>query len=281
MLEALGSAEIIDAGLDELLALPVDLLGFQQSIFYTGSLPLEEVAGILRRHLDMAGELRPPPEYRFRQAREIEQTELYVVDQQTAQAQVRIEFADGVFDEGDSVPASLYTTYFGASMSSVVFQELREARGLAYSAAARYAQGRRAGDENLMLGAIGTQTDKTAEALAAFIDLIDNMPVSAERFDEAVNASVNRYRTSKLSFREVLGAVRGWERLGLEGDPRPRRYAELRQAGIDDLLQFQRSRVGGRPKLISILGDLSVIDIAELESFGAVRQVQVDDLFVD
>ena len=281
MLEALGSAEIIEAGLDELLALPADLLGFEQTIFYTGSLPLEEVAGILRRHLDMAGELRPPPEYRFRQAREIEQTELYVVDQQTAQAQVRIEFADGVFDEGDSVPASLYTTYFGASMSSVVFQELREARGLAYSAAARYAQGRRAGDENLMLGAIGTQTDKTAEALAAFIDLIDNMPVSAERFDEAVNASVNRYRTSKLSFREVLGAVRGWERLGLEGDPRLRRYAELRQADIDDLLQFQRGRVGGRPKLISILGDLSVIDIAELESFGAVRQVQVDDLFVD
>ncbi len=281
MLESLTSEEIMQSGLEELLGLPASLLGYEQTIAYTGSLPLEDVAAILRRHLPNDGDLQAPPEYRFRQARDIGETELYVVDQQTAQAQVRIEFADGVYDEGDSVLSSLYTSYFGSGMSSVVFQELREARALAYSAAARYAQGGRINDQNLMLGAIGTQTDKTAEALTAFIDLIDNMPVSTERFEETVNASLNRYRTSKLGFREVLQAVRGWERLGLEGDPRRQRYAELQRAGMDDLLEFQRQHVKDRAKLISIVGDLSVIDLAELEPFGRVQQVRVDDLFVD
>ena len=203
------------------------------------------------------------------------------MDQQTAQAQVRIEFADGVFDEEESVISSLYTNYFGSGMSSVVFQELREARALAYSASARYAQGGRQNDENLMLGAIGTQTDKTVDALQAFIDLIDNMPTSSERFDESVNSLLNRYRTSKLNFREIIGAVRSWERLGFETDPRRSRYQQLQNASMEDLVEFQEQHVKNRAKLISIVGDLSIIEVEELEQFGSVQEVQVDQLFVN
>ena len=132
-----------------------------------------------------------------------------------------------------------------------------------------------------MLGAIGTQTDKTVEALNAFIDLIDNMPSSSERFEEAVNSQLNRYRTSKLNFREVIGAVRSWERLGFETDPRKDRYQQLQTASLEDLQSFQAEHVKGRPKLISIVGDLSIINTEELEQFGTVEEVQIDQLFVD
>jgi predicted Zn-dependent peptidase len=281
MLEALSSEEINDTTLDELLTLPSDLLNYKHTLAYTGSMPLEDVVEVLRRHHIVEGELLDTPEYRFRQAREVSNTELLVVDQQTAQAQVRIEFADGEFSEDDSVMSSIYTNYFGSGMSSVVFQELREARALAYSASARYSQGGRLNAQNIMLGAIGTQTDKTVDALEAFIDLIDNMPSSSERFDEAVSASLNRYRTSKLNFRQVIGAVRSWERLGFESDPRRARYQQLQTASMEDLLEFQQQHVKDRPKLISIVGDLSIIDTEELEQFGTVEEVQVDQLFVD
>jgi zinc protease len=119
------------------------------------------------------------------------------------------------------------------------------------------------------------------DALNAFIDLIDNMPESEQSYDEAVNSLVNRYRTSKLNFREVIGAVRGWELLELEGDPRQQTYAELQAAEFSDLLEFQRTNIKDRSKLISIVGDLSIIDVADLEQFGTVKQIQVDDLFVD
>ncbi len=281
LLEAMNSEEIMATTLDELLALPADLLNYKHSLAYTGSLPLEDVVEILRRHHAIDGELADTPEFRFRNARSVDETELYVVDQQTAQAQVRIEFPDGVFNEEDTALSSIYTNYFGAGMSSVVFQELREARALAYSASARYSQGGRENAENLMLGGIGTQTDKTVEALTAFIDLIDNMPVSQERFDESVNSLLNRYRTSKVSFREVLAAVRSWERLGLDGDPRRQRFQQLQNSSIDDLVNFQQEHVKERPKLISVLGDMSIIDADELAQFGTVREVQVDELFVD
>ncbi|MEQ8313077.1 MAG: insulinase family protein [Gammaproteobacteria bacterium] len=281
MLEAMTSAEILDTQVDELLDLPAQLLDYKHTLAYTGSMPLEQLVEVLRRHHGIDGELQDTPAYRFRRARDVEETELLVVDQQTAQAQVRIEFADGVFDPDNAVMSSLYTNYFGSGMSSVVFQELREARALAYSASARYLPGSRLNAENLMLGAIGTQTDKTVDALAAFIDLIDNMPQSSERFEEAVNAQVNRYRTSKLSFREVIGAVRSWERQGFESDPRRERFQALQQASLDDLIEFQQEHVKDRAKLISIVGDLSIIDTEELEQFGEVEEMQVDDLFVE
>ncbi|MBT8145857.1 MAG: insulinase family protein, partial [Gammaproteobacteria bacterium] len=281
MLESMTSAEISATSLDELLDLPGDLLDYKHTISYTGSMPLEELVTVLREHHSVNESLQDTPPYRFRTARDFEETEIYIVDRETAQAQVRIEYPDGTFDEDLSLMASIYNNYFGSGMSSVVFQELREARALAYSAAASYAQGGRENAENLMLGAIGSQTDKTVDAVSAFVDLIDNMPESTERFDESVSSLLNRYRTSKLSFREVTGAVRSWERLGLEGDPRRARYQQLQQVTMDDLLAFQRERVKDRPKLISIVGDTSVIDVDALSQFGAVREVQVDEIFVD
>lgn len=281
MLEALSSDEIMAAQLNDLLALPGQLLDYEHTLAYTGSLPLEQVVSILREHYPVADELAQTPPYRYRRVRETLENEVKVVDQQTAQAQVRIEFGDGVYNEADSVDAQLYTSYFGSGMSSVVFQELREARALAYSASAAYSQGSRENAQNLVLGVIGTQTDKTVDALSAFVDLIDNMPASSERFDETVNSLVNRYRTSKLSFREVIGAVRRWEELGLQGDPRRERFAQLQTASLDDLVQFQTEHVQGKPKLISVLGDLSIIDVEDLAQFGEVEQLSTDALFVD
>ncbi|MFK7865116.1 MAG: M16 family metallopeptidase [Pseudohongiellaceae bacterium] len=281
MLEALTTDEINATTVEELVSLPASLLEYEHTLAYTGSMPIEDVVSALRRQYVLEGELKETPAYRFRTTRDFNESEVLVVDQKAAQAQVRIEFPEGEYDRAKSTMASVYNNYFGGGMSSVVFQELREARALAYTAGASYSQGRRTNAENLMLGVIGTQTDKTVDALNAFIDLIDNMPESEQSFQEAVNSLTNRYRTSKLNFREVIGAVRGWERLGLEGDPRQQTYAQLQSAQFEDLVRFQQTNVKNREKLISIVGDLSIIDVEELEQFGTVKQVQVEDLFVE
>ena len=96
-----------------------------------------------------------------------------------------------------------------------------------------------------------------------------------------MNSLLNRYRTAKLNFRQVIGAVRSWERLGFEADPRRERFQQLQNASLDDLLAFQQEHVQNRAKLISIVGDLSIIDAGELEQFGSVEEVQVEQLFVE
>ena len=131
-----------------------------------GSIPWPGPCGNRRRIISSRPTHRPPIAFTFS-------------TKEQAQAMVRIEFADGKFAEANNPPVQLFNDYFGGGMAGVVFQELREARALAYSVGAVYATGSRKGDENIMSGAIGCQADKTPEALDAFLELFEKMPAIA------------------------------------------------------------------------------------------------------
>ncbi len=102
----------------------------------------------------------------------------------------------------------------------------------------------------------------------------------AERFEEAVNSIANRYRTSKIGFRGVISAVRGWERLGFEKDPRKESFEMVQAAEIASMMDFHATHIKGKPKLISIVGDKRKIDMEALGKFGKITEVTLDDIFV-
>lgn len=267
--------------LDELFGLIKGLLQYKHAVFYTGSLPLEQVRATLDERRPIGPPLQDPPPYRFLKARTPEKSEIYFLNKEMAQARVRIEFADGVFDESLTPAVQLYNEYFAGGMAGVVFQELREARALAYSAGARYSQGGRVGDENIMSGGIETQADKTIEAVNAFIDLMDNMPISPERFGLAKDSLINLYRTGKVGFREAPGIVRSWERQGLAPDPRAARFPVIAGSTGDTLREFHQQHIAGRPKLISIAGDKNKIDIESLRAIAPVTEITPEQLFTN
>ena len=280
-LRRLPDEEVKALTVDELQALTKGLLGYKHVLTYTGSLSLERIKAILAQHHPLPDTLKDPPPFRFLKARTPEETQIYFFNKEMAQAQVRIEFGNGDYDEALMTPVRLYNSYFAGGMSGIVFQELREARALAYSAGALYHTGTRLHDENLMLGVIQCQADKTPEALEAFIDILDNLPESPDRFDEALASIENQYRTSKIGFRSVIGAVRSWGRLGLESDPRKRRFEEIRSANIQQLMDFHSARIQGRPKLISIVGDKNRIDMERLAETGEIIEISLDQIFVN
>jgi len=130
-----------------------------------------------------------------------------------------------------------------------------------------------------MVGVIGTQADKTIDAVDAFVDLLDNLPVSPERFAAAQHALVSKYRTERLGFRQVLGSVRQWEKQEVPIDPRSWRFGEIQKADLDRVLQFHQEHIQNRPKLISIVGDRNKIDMESLARHGKIVELTIDDLF--
>jgi predicted Zn-dependent peptidase len=279
-LRMLSSEEINALSVDELLASVKNLLGYKQTLIYTGSLPVDEVVKIVRKHHPLSDTLKDTPPYRFQYTRDYDETEIYFFDKEMAQAMVRIEFADGNFDPKERINVSIYNSYFGGGMSGIVFQELREARALAYSAQALYRSGTRLNAENIAVGVIGCQADKTVEAVEAFLGLFDNLPETPERFNEATTSIANIYRTSKLGFRSVVGAVRNWERMGFDTDPRKESFEMVQAAQISDLMNFHANHIKGKPKLISIVGDKNKIDMDALAKFGTITEIAIDDIFV-
>lgn len=280
-LRLLPSDEVRRLTVDELHDAIRGLLAYKHKISYVGSRSMDDVIAVIDQYRPLPETLKDPPPYKFQRAREIDETEIYFVDKELAQTQIQIEFPDGEYTEDLASEVQLYNSYFSGGMSGIVFQELREARALAYSAGAHYLQGGRKKAENLMVGGIACQADKTIEAVGAFIDLLDNLPQSPERFAEAQQSILNRYRTSKIGFRQVLGSVRSWELLELEIDPRRKRFQEIGASSLDNVLEFHQERLKARPKLISVVGDKNKIDMEQLAKFGNVVKINVDDIFVD
>ena len=225
--------------------------------------------------------MKEAPPYEFLQVQTPTQNEIRFVHKEAAQAQIFIEFGDVPYDTALRPAADLYNNYFSGGLSGIVMQELRETRALAYTARSRYQLGARAGDQNLMWGYIGCQADKTPEAITAFIDLIDNLPETPERFEETKNSVINQYRVSKFKFRDILPAIRTWEQRGLSPDPRKARFEAIQKADKTTMLDFHKQHVQSRAKLISVLGDSTKIDMSQLSPVGKLIPVSIDELFVE
>lgn len=280
-LTRMSTEEILSLDVDSLLSEVRALPGFKHDYFYVGSLPIASVKSRILNYLDPKSELKDPLPFEKQDIREPTDTEIVFYDWETAQAQVRIEFADGTYSEENELDVELFNDYFGGGMSSIVFQELREARALAYSVWAHYLQPPNLISENLVMGNIGTQPDKAGEALVAFLDLFENLPESEGRFENTLGSLENQYRVGKLNFRAIPGAVKAWERLGFEEDPRPRRFRNLFEAKLKDLIAFHQARISGRPKLISIVGPRDRLDLESIKSLGTFNELTADQIFLD
>lgn len=279
-LRMLPSDQLQALTVEECAAIISNLLNYKHVFSYTGSLSERKVKKILERAIPLRDDLKDPPPYRYLKARTPEQQEIYFIDKDGAQANIRLEFGSMEFDEANTPAVQLFNSYFAGGMAGLVFQELREARALAYAVGAQYVTGYRKGDQYLMTGGIGTQADKTVDATKAFIDLMDNMPVSKERYELGREALINNYRTAKVGFRDVIGVVRGWERLGLQPDPRERRFEIIKDAPMDLMTSFQQQNIAGKTKLISVVGDREKIDQAALAQIAPVKEVPIDEIFV-
>jgi predicted Zn-dependent peptidase len=263
---------------EELLAKVSSLMGYKHSIRYTGALPVGEVVSVLRSHHPADGELKDPPPYRPRLVRVPDKVEVRFHDKVTAQSMVYVDTPSAIYDESLVPGSSYYNQYFGG-MSGLAFQELRESRALAYVVGAFYANADRTGERNQVIGMIGCQVDKTVEALDGLLGLFDGMPISQERFDQGKTALINSYRTGKIGFRGVIGAVDGWNRLGITEDPRPQRMQAVSDADITTLTDFYQNQVKGRPKYITVVGEKAKIDMDKLKEEGEFTEVSLEDIF--
>ena len=274
-----SNADINSSTVEQLIANLDRLLATEQAVLYVGPRPANEVASVLAEHFPMPKELTPAKTFAPLRSIAPERTQIQFYEKEMAQAQIRLELAVGERNESGLPAAQLYNEYFAGGMAGLVFQELREARALAYSAWGHYFPANRADEENILVGSIGCQADKTQEAVEAFLGLLNDMPFNENRWDSAQDALESAYRTNHARFRQIPGAVYDWHQLGLAEDPRRKRFPVIESATIETLRNFYQKEIKPRAKLISIVGDSSKIDLDALEKLGPVTKVTKEEIF--
>lgn len=183
------------------------------------------------------------------------------------------------FDAQKAPVTTLYNEYFGGGMNSIVFQEMREARGLAYSAGAVYRQPSDLDHTEIFLDVIMTQNDKLVDALTAFDEIINNMPRSPKAFEIAKENILSNLRTQRTVKSNVLWSYLNTQKLGLDYDLNELIYNKVQELTLEDVIKFQQENVKDRVYTIGILGRISDFDMAGLSKFGEIRKLTTEELF--
>ena len=264
---------------EELLAKVRDILGCQHEIRYYGPASETEAAELLKANHKIAEDLKPL-ERQYVKYQTVDQSKVYLAPYDAKQIRYfQYSNRGEKLDLAADPYLTLYNEYFGGGMNAIVFQEMREARGLAYSSSARLYMPSFKDDSYMYYAFIATQNDKMKTAIEAFDEIINDMPESENAFNIAKEALVSRIRTERISGRGVLNSYINDRELGIT-EPRSKQIFEVAQTlTLDDVKATQQKWVKDRTYVYGILGDIKDLDTAYLQTLGPVQVLTLEEIF--
>ena len=172
----------------------------------------------------------------------------------------------------------LFNEYYGSGMNSIVFQEMRESRALAYSAGASLVRPSFTNDEYYFRATIASQNDKLRKAVEGFAEIIETLPEAPENLEIAKSAILNKIRSQRIHGITVLYTYIRNKELGLTVPREKLIYDKVGSLTMFDLLATHEDWVRGRTYHYAILGDVKDLDMDFLRTLGPVKMVTSEEI---
>lgn len=261
----------------ELVDIVKDIKSYKQRLFYYGKDVNAAVAALNNLH-EVSEDLKEYPEATAYLEKETGGN-VYFVDFDMVQSEMMFLAKGEPFKPDNMAAATLFNSYFGGGMSSVVFQEIRESKSLAYSAWSNYATARDKDDSNYVMAYIGTQANKMPQAVDAMMDLMTNMPLEEKQFDAAKEATLKKIAAQRITKSNIFWSYERLQKLGIENDNREEMYNAIQNMTMDDLNNFFNKNIKGENYNVMVIGNKKDVDLKALSKLGKVQEMDVDYLF--
>ena len=264
---------------EELLGAIKDLFTKKHEVLYYGPSDEATTKKMLADHHKIADD--PQPLVKERPARrQVASSEVFIAPYDANQFYY-LQYSDRgeKFDVANDPSVSMYNGYFGGGMNGIVFQEMREARGLAYSASAFLSSPPYANDDYMFYAFIASQNDKLKDAVEAFDQIINDMPESEEAFQVAKTALLSKLRTSRTTGMGVLNKYVSLRDLELTEDRDKAIFEKIQDMTLADVKAFQEKWIKGREYAYALLGRESDFDMDFARSLGPVTSLTLEDIF--
>lgn len=270
-LQAVPSKDLIDR-LHGLTAHP-------HKVFYYGRKSAEEVAMLLKGLHKVPANFKPVPAPRTYTEQETTASTVLFVDHDMVQTEMLFVSKADPFTMELLPEAALFNEYFGSGLSSIVFQEIREAKALAYGASASFTTPRKKEESHYVRAFIGTQADKLNDAVDAMMVLMNDMPVNENQFNGARTAALKRIASDRITKERIYWSYDAVQRLGRTDDMRKVTYDQLPGITVNDLKTFFDAKIKGRKYTYLVIGKKSALNMDALQKLGPVREVSKKELF--
>lgn len=278
--DRLSETELKTINPEELVTKIKNIFDYQHHIYFYGKPSLIAIKKILDAKHQVTTPLQPLlPVKKYLEVPTTE-NKVYYVNFPMVQTEV-LMMSRGVdhFELEEYLMGALWNEYFGIGMSSVVFQEIRESKGFAYSTYAFYRTPSEKKDAHYIQAYVGTQPDKLKDAVTTLMNIINNMPFHKKGISAAAKSLIKKIETERIKADNIYWESESRKKLGVNRDLRKDQYAFLKQVTPQDLLQFQQEKIKNRHFSYLILGDKEQLDLDFLESIGSVEELSLETIF--
>lgn len=174
---------------------------------------------------------------------------------------------------------NVFNEYFGRGLSSIVFQEIRESKSLAYSAYVSYAANAELNHPDYITTYIGTQPDKLQIAVDTMTELMDELPEVPTQFENAKNAALKQIASTRITRTNVFFNKLRLEKLNIHHDFRKDIYKQIESLKFDDLRQFYQTEIKPIHFNTAIIGKKENLNIEAVNQMGTFKEVSLKDIF--
>jgi len=252
---------------------------YEHHILYYGTQKKEDILASLEKNHKVPAAFMPIPASANYTEQPTLKNQVYHVNFMMKQADIYFLNKGDLYNKDIEPTLDLFNEYFGGSMNSIVFQELREARGLAYTARSQYQIPQDKNKSYYGLSYIGTQTDKLGDAMAGLVDLLNKMPESQKSFDLAKSTLIQQIRTDRITKEDILANYEKAKKLGLDHDIRKDVYTQIPKLTFADIKAFEEKYLKDKTHTILVVGDKKNLDFTTLGKYGEIKYLTLEDIF--
>ena len=276
----LTTQQLVETNPNDLLDLLRELGNHKSTVLYYGPMKAGKMASVVAENHAIPSKFTADPEARHYVAQPTPENEVLIAPYDAKNIYMRMYHNEQhEWNPEQAAVQALFNEYYGGSMGSVVFQELREARGLAYNAYAAYMQPSYKDEKEFFFTHIITQNDKMIDCVSQFNNILDTIPQSESSFQIAKDALTKRLASQRAT---KFGLINTWlysQQLGIDYDLNEKIYKALPSIKLDDIVKFEQENMAHKTYRYIILGDEKELDMKAIEAYGPVKRLTTEEIF--
>lgn len=274
--DQLSEQELRAINPNELITIIRNFLNYDHQMFYYGKDLDGTKNAITKFHNFGSNKAIPAPrEY----AQPATDGKVYFTPYEMVQAEISLRAREQKFDKNLLTNSGIFNEYFGSGLSSIVFQEIRESKSLAYSAYSFYSNSGQADKYNYVNAYIGTQANKLPQAVDALMELMNNMPKAENQFNNSRKASLKQIATQRFSRANLFFYWLSLQDRGIDYDINKDIYAQTQKMTMSDLEGFFNQHIKGKKFNIGLIGKKDNLDWEAVSKMGTVQELSLEELF--
>lgn len=270
------SEELKNMDLNLLISKIKNLNNYKHQIFYYGENKDKAEKALKQYHNFGKGELAPEAK---KYTEKTSEGNIYFAPYDMVQAEILFQSKGDNFDPSKLAFAKVYNEYFGSGLSSIVFQEIRESKSLAYSAYSVYAPAMEKDKPDYLNAYIGTQSNKLPLAVNAMNGLMNDMPEIEKQFENAKQGALKQIASERITKSSVFWSYQSALKRGYDYDIRKDMYNKISSMTLPQLKEFFNQNIKGKKFDVNLLGKKENLNWEAVEKLDPVKELSIDDLF--